>query len=125
MAPQAHEEGVGDPSVGRLGVAKKYHGDLEGTGRGEMLGLRTAVKGSAGYVAIEVVTGLLAGRSGTFALQHAGIMTRGTPQLSVTVVPDSGTGELAGISGTMTINIIDGKHFYEFDYAIATEATLV
>lgn len=125
LTPQQHEEGVGDPAVGRLAVVKKYHGDLEGSAQGQMLGVRTGVKDSAGYVAIEVVTGLLARRSGSFALQHAGIMTRGTPALSVTVVPDSGTGELAGISGTMTISIIDGKHFYEFDYAIASEATLV
>ena len=124
LTPQQHEEGVGDPTVGRLAISKKFHGDLEGTSLAQMLAVGTDVKGSAGYVAMERVTGLLAGRSGTFALQHSGTMTRGTPKLSVTVVPDSGTGELAGLSGSMVINIIDGKHFYEFDYQIATEASL-
>ena len=79
----------------------------------------TDVQGSAGYVAMERVNGKLHGRNGTFALQHSGTMTRGAPQLIITVVPDSGTGELAGLSGKMTINIVDGKHFYEFDYTLA------
>jgi hypothetical protein len=78
----------------------------------------TAVKGSAGYVAIEQVTGVLRGRRGTFFLQHRGVMDRGTPTLSVTVVPDSGTGELEGLSGTMTIDIAGGEHSYTFDYAL-------
>ena len=125
MTPQAQEDGVGDPLIGRLAISKKYHGDLEGASMGQMLGVRTGVKGSAGYVAMEQVTGLLAGRSGTFALQHSGTMTRGAPALFITVVPDSGTGELAGLSGSMVINIVDGKHFYEFDYRIAPEASVV
>lgn len=125
MTPQAQEEGVGDTTIGRLAIAKKYHGDLEGTGVGQMLGVRTDVNGSAGYVAMERVTGLLAGRSGTFTLQHSGTMPRGAPKLFITVIPDSGTGEFAGLSGSMVINIVDGKHFYEFDYQIAPEASLV
>jgi hypothetical protein len=83
-----------------------------------MLSAGTSVKGSAGYVAIERVRGTLDGQSGTFILQHSGTMTRGTPQLTITVVPDSGTGGLEGISGMMTINIVNGKHFYEFDYTL-------
>ena len=75
--------------------------------------------GSAGYVAIERVSGTLQGRGGTFVLQHNGIMNRGAPQLSMTVVPDSGTDQLAGLAGTMTINIVDGKHFYDFAYTLA------
>jgi hypothetical protein len=102
--------------LGRMSIEKQFHGDLAGTSAGEMLSVGTDVKGSAGYVAMERVTGTLHGRSGTFALQHSGTMTRGEPQLSVTVVPDSGTGELVGIVGKMAINIVDRKHFYEFEY---------
>lgn len=106
-------------TIGRFSLDKRFHGDLEGTSNGEMLAVNTAVPGSAGYVAMEQVTGKLNGRTGTFALQHTGTMTRGAPELSVTVVPDSGTGELVGLSGTMDIKITDGKHFYEFDYTVA------
>jgi len=105
--------------IGRFLLDKQFHGDLVGTSKGEMLGMGTAVSGSAGYVAMEQVTGTLNGRTGTFALQHSGTMTRGAFQLNVTVVPDSGTGELVGLSGKMDIKITDGKHFYEFDYSIA------
>jgi hypothetical protein len=87
-----------------------------------MLAVSTEVKDSAGYVAMELVNGTLNGRAGTFALQHSGTMTRGTPQLSVTVVPDSGTGELKGLSGRMSIVIAEGKHSYEFEYSIAAAA---
>ena len=83
-----------------------------------MLAVQGSVKGSAGYVAIEVVTGSLNGRGGTFALQHSGTMTIGIPQLSVTVIPDSGTGQLTGIAGSLKIVIADGKHSYEFTYSI-------
>jgi len=86
-----------------------------------MLAAQTGVKGSAGYVAMERVTGILQGRSGSFVLQHAGTMNRGVPTLSVTVVPDSGTEQLAGLSGKMNIIIADGKHSYEFDYTITTQ----
>jgi hypothetical protein len=105
-------------NLGRMSIDKSFHGDLEGTSKGEMLSAITDVKGSAGYVAIERVSGTLHGRSGTFVLQHSGTMTRGVPQLSVTVVPDSGTGHLAGLAGVLTIKIAEGKHFYEFDYTL-------
>ncbi len=118
MTPQAAEENVGDPTVGRLGLDKRFHGDLAATSRGQMLAAGTDTPGSAGYVAMERVTGTLQGKTGTFALQHTGTMDRGTPQLSVTVVPDSGTGELVGLAGKMAISIADGKHSYEFDYAL-------
>jgi hypothetical protein len=107
-----------DANFGRLSMDKQYHGDLEGTGKGEMLSTGTAVQGSAGYVAMERVAGTLHGRSGSFALQHSGTMTRGAPSLTITVVPDSGTGELAGITGTLLIHIADGKHSYDFDYTL-------
>jgi len=105
-------------SVTRMSLDKTFAGDLAGTSVGEMLAAMTAVKGSAGYVAIETVTGSLGGKKGTFMLQHSGTMAGGKQELSVTVVPDSGTGELVGLSGKMRI-IIEGKaHFYEFDYLI-------
>jgi hypothetical protein len=105
-------------SMGRMSIDKQFHGDLEATSKGEMLTGGDVAKGSAGYVAIEQVTGALNGRSGSFILQHNGTMTRGTPQLTVSVVPDSGTGQLAGLTGTMTIKITDGKHFYDFTYTL-------
>jgi hypothetical protein len=105
-------------AIGRFLLDKQFHGDLEGTSKGEMLAISTSVSGSAGYVAMEQVTGVLAGRKGTFALQHTGTMNRGAPQLSVTVVPDSGTDELVGLSGKLEIKITDGKHSYEFDYVL-------
>ena len=105
-------------NLGRLSIDKQFRGDLEATSKGEMLSAATEVKGSAGYVAIERVNGTLHGRSGTFVLQHSGTMTRGAPELSLTVVPDSGTGQLVGLAGKMTIKIEEGKHFYEFDYRL-------
>lgn len=118
LKPQV-DENVGDPTVGRMSIDKQFHGDLEATSKGQMLAVQGDVKGSAGYVAMERVIGTLAGRAGSFALQHAGTMNRGVPEQSVTVVPDSGTGELAGISGMMTIVIADGKHSYAFEYTLA------
>ncbi len=105
-------------NLGRMSINKKFYGDLEATSKGEMLSAMTEVKGSAGYVAIERVSGALHSRSGTFVLQHNGTMTRGAPELSITVVPDSGTGQLVGLAGKMTIKIAEGKHFYEFDYTL-------
>lgn len=104
--------------VGRLSIDKQFSGDLQGTSKGEMLAFRSAVEGSAGYVALEQVSGTLAGRTGTFVLQHSGTMDRGAPALSVTVVPDSGTGGLEGITGRMNIIIEGGRHSYEFDYTL-------
>ena len=108
-----------DSPMRRMSIDKQFHGDLEATSKGEMLSAGTAVKTSAGYVAIERVSGTLNGRKGTFVLQHNGIMNRGTPQLTVTVVPDSATGELVGLSGTMTIIIEGRKHSYEFEYSMS------
>ncbi len=106
------------PAIGRMSLHKQFHGDLEAASYGQMVAAATSVKGSAGYVAIEQVTGSLHGRSGTFVLQHSGTMMRGAPQLMVNVVPDSGTGDLAGLTGTMTITIADGEHSYDFEYSL-------
>ena len=118
LTPQPFEGAPDGAKLGRLTLDKRFRGDLEATSKGQMLSAGTDVKGSAGYVAIEHVTGTLHGRSGAFALQHSGTMARGTPALSVTVVPDSGTGQLAGIEGSMEIIIADGKHAYALDYTL-------
>ena len=105
--------------LGRHALAKTYHGALDATGIGEMLSAGTATPGSAGYVALEKVTGTLDGRTGSFYLQHSGTLDRGQPTLSVTVVPDSGTDGLAGLTGKMQIVIAEGgKHSYVFDYEL-------
>jgi hypothetical protein len=124
MTPQAADDKAGDgqaagAAIGRYSLDKQFHGGLEGTSEGEMLAVGTAVEGSAGYVAMEQVTGTLNGRKGSFALQPTGTMTRGAGQLNITVVPDSGTGELAGLAGKLEIKIADGKHFYDFAYTLA------
>ena len=118
MSPQPVEEGVGDVSIGRMALDKQYHGDLAATGKGQMLAFRADVEGSAGYVALERVSGVLHGRSGTFVLQHSGTMTRGVPQLIISVVPDSGSDELQGLAGKLAITIADGKHSYAFEYTL-------
>lgn len=105
-------------SLGRTTINKRFHGDLEATSVVEMIGAMTSVRGSAGYVAIERIVGTLAGRSGSFVLQHSGTMTRGEAQLTVSVVPDSGTGELKGISGKMAIDIVEGKHTFSLDFVL-------
>ena len=108
-----------DAPVGRMSLDKQFHGDLAGTSKGQMLmSSSPSVNGSAGYVAIEKVTATLHGRHGTFYLQHSGTMTRGVGELTITVIPDSGTDELAGLQGKMTIIIADGKHSYEFEYEL-------
>lgn len=107
-----------DSGLGRMSIDKVFSGDLQGTSKGEMLAGGTAIKGSAGYVAIERVTGTLHGRPGSFMLQHLGTMNRGAPSLTVLVIPDSGTDALTGLSGTLTIDIVDGKHLYTMDYAL-------
>jgi len=117
LTPQAAEDG--DAGLGRMSIDKQFHGDVEGTSKGFMLSsAATIVKGSGGYVAMERVTGKLKDRAGSFVLQHSGTMTRGTPQMTITVVPDSGTDQLAGLAGTMTIKIDAGKHAYEFEYTL-------
>ena len=104
--------------LGRMSIDKQFTGDLSAASRGEMLSAGTTLKGSAGYVAIEKVTGTLHGRDGTFLLQHSGTMNRGAPSLSITVVPDSGTGALTGIAGTMQIIIENRQHSYIFEYSL-------
>lgn len=117
-APPAGE-GAGRVAVGRMLLDKQYHGDLIGVGQGEMLSAGNPAVGSAGYVAIEHVTGTLGDRSGSFALQHAGVMHDGTSQLAISIVPGSGTGDLAGIAGTLKIDIIERQHYYQLDYTLA------
>ena len=118
MTPQPAQDGVGDPGIGRMALDKQFHGDLEATGKGQMLASGTDVPGSAGYVALERVSGTLHGRRGSFALQHSGTMTRGAPQLVITVVPDSGAGELLGLAGTLSITVTQGQHGYDLEYTL-------
>jgi hypothetical protein len=118
LTPQTPED-ANDPALARLVLDKQFHGDLEGTSKGQMLSAGTAVQGSAGYVAIERVTGTLHGKNGSFVLQHNATMDRGKPSLNIIVVPDSGTGDLAGLTGRMSINIADGKHSYDFEYTLS------
>ena len=119
LNPLPAHPATADAKLGRMSIDKQFHGDLEGTSQGEMLSVMTDVKGSAGYVAIERVSATLNGRRGTFVLQHNATMNRGEPFLNIIVVPDSGSGELAGLSGSMRIIIADGRHSYEFDYSLA------
>jgi len=118
VQPLSNADVSADAMFGRFLLIKTFSGDLVAEGRGQMLSAGTATQGSAGYVAIDQISGTLAGRKGSFVLQHSGTMNRGAPALSITVVPDSGTGGLAGLSGTLKINIVDKKHFYEFDYSL-------
>jgi hypothetical protein len=118
MTPQPAQDGVGDPGIGRMALDKQFHGDLEAIGKGQMLAAGTEVPGSAGYVALERVSGTLHGRRGSFALQHSGTMTRGAPQLVITVVPDSGAGDLLGLAGTLSITVTGGQHGYELEYTL-------
>jgi len=119
MTPQPPDDSAAGSAIARMLLDKQFHGDLEGTSKGQMLALSSSVKGSAGYVAIEEVTGSLNGSSGTFSLLHRGVMTRGTPDLTITVVPDSGAGNLTGLAGKMVIDIAaDGKHSYTFEYTV-------
>jgi hypothetical protein len=105
-------------NIGRMSIDKTFSGDLVATSQGEMLSVMTTVKGSAGYVAIEQVSGSLSGKHGSFVLQHFGTMNQGKDRLVLEVIPDSGSGELKGLSGKMLIKIENGKHFYEFDYEV-------
>ena len=114
----AYDDAEGSP-LGRLSIDKQFRGDIEGTSKGEMLTGMTNVKNSAGYVAIERVTGTLHGHTGSFILQHSGTMNKGAQTLVVTVVPDSGTGQLEGLAGVLSIIIEGGKHSYELDYTLA------
>jgi hypothetical protein len=117
LAPQPADAG-GPAAIGRMTIAKQFHGDLDAASAGQMVAMMTRVEGSAGYVAMEEVSGTLHGRAGTFVLQHSGTMNRGVAALVVSVVPDSGTGELAGIAGSMSIIIAGREHRYEFRYTL-------
>ena len=118
ITPQPADTYADGATLARLTIDKQFRGDLTGVSKGQMLSAGTPVKGSAGYVAIEQVTGALAGRSGTFVFQHSGTMNRGAATLVLTVVPDSGTGELTGLTGSMSIVIADGRHSYDLEYAL-------
>jgi Protein of unknown function (DUF3224) len=118
LTPLAPDDKAEGSTMARMSIDKQFQGDIEGTSSGAMLSATTGVEGSAGYVAIERVTGTLRGRRGSFVLQHSGIMSRGTPRLVISLVPDSGTGELAGLSGTMALEIKDGKHLYDLEYSL-------
>ena len=107
-----------DGHIGRMSLDKQFKGDLEAASSGQMLSASTEVQGSAGYVALERVSGMLNRRHGTFILQHSGTMNRGSQHLAISVVPDSGTGELVGLSGNMSIAISDGRHSYAFEYSL-------
>jgi len=118
VTPQGEPDTAPGATLGRMAIDKQFQGDLAGVGKGEMLTAITDVAGSAVYVAIERVTGTLQGRQGSFTFQHSGNSYRGTQQLAITVVPDSGEGELTGLTGDFTLNIVDGKHFYTFEYSL-------
>lgn len=119
LAPQKPDSPQAEAAaLGRMSMDKQFHGDLEATSQGEMLSVLDREKGSGGYVALERVTGTLRGKNGSFVLQHNATMTRGEPQMDIIVVPDSGTGELTGLSGSMGIRIDGGKHYYDLDYAL-------
>ena len=118
LKPQVLSDPEADAGLGRLSIAKQFHGDLEGTSRGEMLSARTSIENSAGYVAIEKFMGTLHGRQGTFVLQHSSTMNRGEGEQNITVVPDSGTGELVGLKGRMTIEVSGGEHKYVLEYSL-------
>lgn len=124
LAPQKADnlqaEGAG---LGRMSLDKQFHGDLEATGQGEMLSVLDREKGSGGYVALERATGTLQGREGSFILQHNATMNRGAAKMDIMVVPDTGTGQLTGISGSMIIRIEAGKHFYDFEYTLEPAAS--
>jgi hypothetical protein len=122
LAPLPFEGQPEGSKIGRMSIDKSITGDLVATTKGQMLSAMTEVRGSAGYVAIERVEGTLKGKKGTFVLQHTGTMARGSPSLSVTVVPDSGTGELMGLAGEFRIIIADGKHSYEFKYTLPSSS---
>ena len=118
LAPEAMSAVAAGSGIGRMSIDKVFSGDLAAVSKGEMLAFRSAVQGSAGYVAMETVTGTLHGRQGSFVLQHSSTMTRGTPVQGIIVVPESGTDALSGLNGSLTIQIEQGQHFYKFDYSL-------
>ncbi|MDG5496792.1 DUF3224 domain-containing protein [Niveispirillum sp. BGYR6] len=121
MTPESEPDAADGTSLGQMLLNKRFHGPLDATGQGRMLTAHTGVEGSAVYVALERVSGTLNGRTGSFVLRHLGTMDRGHPHLSISVVPDSGSGGLAGISGEMAIKVADGNHYYDFTYDLPGE----
>jgi len=119
--PQASLDIGGGEVIGHSRFDKRFHGPLDAASVVHMLALMSPATGSGAYVAIERVEGALDGRRGSFHTQHNGVMRRGTPSLELTVVPDSGTGELAGLHGRIAIDIVDGRHFYTFDYGFGED----
>jgi hypothetical protein len=115
---KSYAQGKDDINLGRMSIDKTFHGELEASSKGEMLSAMTAVQGSAGYVAIEQVVGSLSGKQGSFVLQHFGTMNKGKDHLILEVVPDSGAGELSGLTGEMVIKIEEGQHYYHFEYEL-------
>ena len=113
-----YAKGENGVKLGRMSIEKVWNGELKGKSKGEMLSAMTSVKGSAGYVAIEQVTGSLSGKNGSFVLQHYGIMDKGQDRLVLEVVPDSGTGELIGLTGKMDIRIEGDTHYYDFEFEL-------
>jgi hypothetical protein len=118
LNPQPADDYADAIALGRMTIDKQFEGDLQATSKGQMLTGMSSIKGSAGYVAIEQITGVLAGRRGTFILQHIGTMARSVSSLTITVVPDSGTDELAGLTGSMAINVDGGQHSYTLEYTL-------
>ena len=125
LAPQKPDNAQAEAAgVSRASLDKEFDGDLKGTSQGEMLSLLNREIGSGGYVAMERVNGTLEGRSGSFVLQHTATMKRGEPDLKIAVVPDSGTGELEGLTGSMTIEIQQKQHYYYFDYTLGSKESI-
>ena len=122
LHPQPLSSVAESTGLDRMSLDKQFCGELEAASQGEMLAFRSGVTGSAGYVAMETVRGVLSGRRGSFVLQHSATMTRGRSTQSISVVPDSGTDELSGLAGSMVITIADGKHSYRFDYTLPESA---
>lgn len=118
LNPETLSTVTAQSGLGRMSFDKQFQGDLVAASQGEMLSFRSSVQGSAGYVAMEKVTGSLHGRHGSFVLQHSSTMTRGVPEQSIQVVPDSGTEELSGLAGRLLITIVEGQHSYRFDYTL-------
>ena len=118
MTPLPGDDATGGAAIGRMAIDKQFQGELSGQSYGQMIAHGNPASGSAGYVAMEQVTGAIGGKSGSFVLQHSATMNRGTPSLSLTVVPDSGTEELQGLAGSMQIIIENKQHFYDFDYTL-------
>jgi hypothetical protein len=110
--------GSGESPIGSMSIDKTFHGDLQGTSVGQMLAFRSGIEGSAGYVAMERVDATLGGREGSFTLQHSGLMDKGAQSLTVVVVPDSATDALAGLTGTMNIDVTPCRHDYQFRYTL-------